>query len=43
MPLKVTFDLRPGDDEEGCLETRALLEKLSEREDKEDEDESRRR
>ena len=43
MPLKATFDLWPGDNEEGRLEPRELLEKLREREDEEDKDESRRR
>ena len=43
MPLKATFGLWPGDDEEGRLEPRELLEKLREREDEDKEDESRRR
>ena len=38
MPLKASFDRRPGDDEKGCLEPREPLEKLCEREDEEDED-----
>ena len=43
MPLEATFDLRPGDNEEGRLGPRVLLEKLHEREDEEDKDESCRR
>ena len=41
MPLKVTFDRRPGKDEDGRLEPREPLKKLREREEEEDKDASR--